>query len=134
MLLVSLALVVLGAIAEKRWMGVFLVVLGLAVWGVVAVRAILFWKDDSALAAIAGFTIIGAVISNLIAVSVWRRRVVPPRICVRNPVPSKILRIMMVISLVVMTAFVDLVLVSGSFRFHRDWSLLGIWAFPVFFS
>jgi hypothetical protein len=87
LLLVSFALWVFGMIAEKRWLGHFLGVLGLAVWSVTLYGSV---EDRSTLDAIMGFTIIGAAISELIAVSVWRTRVVPPFIRVREPIIRRI--------------------------------------------
>lgn len=119
LLLVSLALLVLGMIAETRWMGLSFVTLAMVVCFVTATR---FAEDHSAWNAIWGFMIIISAISHLIAIPVWRRRVVPPRICVRDP-ESKF---PVIIGLIVMIAFVAFGLVTGSF--HRNSDILGSWA------
>jgi hypothetical protein len=77
---ISFVLLVLARIVKKQSMFLVLLFCGVAV----GFAAFLTCTDHSARAAIGGFLLVFLALSELIAISVWKRRVAPPSVLVKS--------------------------------------------------
>jgi hypothetical protein len=106
--LISFALILFSRIAKKRETGLVFGFLGIAVWGVAAFLAP---KNDEAFFAIMGILNASLAFSDLIAIPILRKRVMPP--CVRAKKASQSGNIAAIIVSFLFLAFVIFVLVTG---------------------
>ena len=110
LLLISFALFFFGKIAKTRGITTVLVLMGIAVWWVAVFHT---WKEDYTLFfIILGFLLLSGPSSDLIAIPILRRRVIPP--CVR--VKRHRAGIYNIILLFFVIAFVISLLATESFR------------------
>jgi hypothetical protein len=112
LLLIAFALILFSMIAKTPWMRLVFFLLGMAVYIVVCSHAVHTLRNEDDVMAFSGFALLSIVIAHLIAIPIWRKRVVMPP-CVRVKRASQSGNIAMIILFI---AFVIFFLVTGSFR------------------